>query len=161
MDSKKLTLTKEMKDRLKKSGMIGFSIRSDFLYVPLAFREKDNDGQYIIPKELWTVYKLKGIMGVDDLKIYEDVLSKVELSNEQALIKNSSIALSICKYGILCWKNQYSDNDSIVDFEIDELTKTISDKSLNVLSKELIRELANAIYEHSTLTEDELLGLQF
>lgn len=163
MEVRKVGFSDAQKEKLRKS--VGFKIRNDFLYVPLAFREK-KDGEYIIPKEQWTIFKLRGLMGIDQSKIGDDLFNDIVYSKtgeiEKLRLNTSTLNLNTCRRGIISAKNFYNEDFEVVDFpKVDELTNLLPDSALNLLRPELISELANVILGHSILTEEELLGLEY
>lgn len=163
MEIKKIELNDELKQKIKATKAIGFKLRNDFLYVPQKFRDTNCQ----IPKEYWTVFKLKSIMGIAESNICDDVLCNTKLNTNDIKdfkieLKTGAIRLATLRQCILGWKNFYDEDLNLIPIPVfDSFTNTLKDESLNYLSSELQVELYNAIVNNSTLTEEELRGLEF
>lgn len=161
MEVKKVGFTDEQKKLLKKS--IAFKPRAEFLYVPKAFRVK-KDGEYAIPRDQWTVFKLRGLMGIATTEVgYE--MYDVEWDGAQVKgvkINSARAKISVCKRGIIDVKNLYNEDFEVVKFSgRDQLTGRLPDSDIDLMPPDLIEEIYGAIVENSTLTNEELLGLEF
>ncbi len=164
-----VTLTPELKAKLKKAGGFAFDLDDKWPYVPVAFREQ-KDGEYIIPKTLWPVFTLRCLDGVDgslmEDKLYGTItLGEVDTENKTSKgttmpLNTGRVRIESCKLGILDWKNYRDGNGKLIKPpEKDNLTGGISEGSVRKIHPNLQTELVNAMGSQRTLTEDELLGL--
>lgn len=162
MNTKKVILTEELKKKLKKQTLI--SIKEEFIYVPEVFREKDVQGNYVIPKNLWQQFILRGLDGTDKILLEDDLLSDVKYDingkPSEIKIRSGSIKLATVRRGLLGWKNLYDEDGNI--FEDKKFTKEepASDENLAILNPTIITELFSVIEKESKLTEEELMGLE-
>lgn len=173
METQELRLTPELKDKLR--GSLGFSVNATFTYVPKAFRQKDDNGEYIIPKDFWPVFTLKSLDGLEAAK-REDSAGYVtfgEKKNESKLhLQSGNMRIDTLSNGIKNVKNFYFEDGSVASFDSKLETMTIlngeESGTKRVSPKQFIRyirpdlqiELQEAINERNILTEEELRGLE-
>jgi len=157
MEIKDVTLTDEMKNKLRNT--LGIRVDSVFPYVPKAYRTF----AMRIPKELWPVFTLKSIDGIQSTLFEDDMMGEATYSDEKVhtQINSGKVKIKICSMGIMGWKN-YRDIDGIL---LDPPQKagdgTLAHDSLKIIPSALMVELSNAITENSRLTAEELLGLEY
>ena len=155
-ETKDVRLTPEMKKKL--AGFIGFTKDPVFWYVPKAYREKDEDGKYIIPKAVWPGFKLKGLTGLEAADM-EDNIGTFDTEAKRMHITMGNQRLELLKTNILGWKNFYDEEDKEILFS--RSAGEVEKQCLGRLPDQLQRELFNAISDRSLLSEEELLGLEF
>ena len=159
-------LTDEMLKRVQ--GCVGFDLNDTFAYVPKAFREKNKEGSYVIPKELWPVFTLKSRDGVEVAEI-EDVSGMVEYKDGASLFhpQSGKHRIATLERGLKAIKRMPLEKERTFDW--DGETVRISDGTtkkadamgiIRYLKASLQVELQNAINERSTLTEEEKRGLE-
>lgn len=156
-------LTKEQKEKLKSIGNLGFSLKNEWPYVPKAYREKDKNDNFIIDKELWPIFILKGLDGVESSLMGDKLHSGIKLTPNGTTMElnRGNVTVETCKLGIVTWKNFRNDKfETIPPPEKDEALGGISKESVRVLPPGLMVELTNAITEHDRLSDEELLGLE-
>jgi len=153
---KDVKLTPELKEKLK--GFLGFTKDPTFLYTPKVYREKGDDGEFIIPKAMWPVFKLKGKTGIE-IANDEDNAGYLDPGTNRLHITTGKQRLELLKQNIIGWKNFVDENGDEVTFTAPggELYKTV----LQRIPAPLQRELHEAINEQSRLNEEELQGLEF
>jgi len=161
MKIKNIELTPEQIKLLKKN--YGFKIVDSFRYVPLAFRSKDSDGKYILPKSLWPVFLLKGIDGLTSMDVQDEMANNVDYDTETNQIKGfkfkiGTATIANCRRGIIGIENFYDEEGNEINFE--SKNGVITDECLRKLKPDLMSELSSAIVDRSILSEDELLGLE-
>jgi len=165
MDSRDVVMTEEMRKRLRTC--LAIPVKAEFPYVPRIYRATTLDKstgelQYDIPKELWPVFFLKGIDGVQATMMEDRLLGEATYDGNQVKtsIHSGKIRVRICKLGILGWKNFRDIQGNLIPRPELDSDGTVTEDSLKIISASLMVELANAITEQSRLTEDELLGLE-
>lgn len=160
-----VTLTEEERKALRGS----LAIRPDetFQYVPQAYRcytIKDGVYVYTVRKELWPVFTLKGVDGVQATLDEDNLHGEVHMDGggkSSITVRRGQHSLRTCARGIITWRNLRDASGRLVSPpEPDTLTKGIKEDALRILPPALIAELTNAITERSTLTEEELRGLE-
>jgi hypothetical protein len=161
MKIKNIELTSEQIKLLKKN--YGFKIVDNFRYVPIAFRSKNESGEYILPKTLWPVFTLRGIDGIMSMDVQDEMANNIDYDTETNTIKGfkfkfGSATIANCKRGIIGIENFYDEEGNVIEFE--SKNGTISDSCIKKIKPDLMTELSNAIIERSVLTEEELLGLE-
>jgi hypothetical protein len=151
MESVKLELTKELKDKL--NGYLLFDVEDTFKYVPKVFRDNIKD------KSIWTIFTLRSLNGLELAELEnKSGYREVDFENKQIKFFSQSGAyrVYVLQQGIKSWKNVYDEKGNIIsnsgNMSIDELIKK--------LPVNLQIELQNAIQERSLLNEDELRGLE-
>lgn len=160
-----IQLSEEMKERLKKAGVVAYQLKNTWKYVPRAYREtKDKDGKTMeaIPKEHWPVFTLRCLDGVSASLLEDKLNTKIELvkdGNTSMTLNSGRVRLETCSKGIVGVKNFLDTNGKEVKVEKDKVHGGITEDSLKHFSPTLQVELTNVITEQTTLTEDELLGL--
>lgn len=153
-------LNEEVQKRMAK--FTGITPEEKFRYVPETCREKDENGEYYIPKELWPVFTLRGVDGVEATLREDEVETRFDAdqSNGANIKMNSGkIKLKTCKKGIVTWKNLRDRNGKFIQPPTQH-NGEISDYDIRKLSPGLITELAEAINERTILTDEELQGLE-
>lgn len=154
-ETKEMRLTPEMKEKL--SGFLGFSKNPIFKYVPEVYRQKDEKGNYIFPKEVWPVFTLKGRTGLEIAEL-EDNSGYFDTEGKKMHVTLGSQRIKMLGTNILGWSNFYDDNDELI--ECKRVAGEVYKTSMQRLPDKLQRELFNAINEQSRLTEEELQGLE-
>lgn len=165
METVNVVLTDEMKVKLR--GALGFDVSATFKYVPLAFRSGGID------KAMWPVFVLKSKDGLEVAKS-EDEAGYVELDNRNKLrLETGAQRVATLERGIVSVKNMLMESGDVVSYTTDSRTMKIqradgSESVKNCDVRGLIRlmpaamqtELQNVINERSTLTPEELSGLE-
>ena len=161
-------MTPELKDKLR--GYQAFTVETPFIFVPKVFREN-------LPKEQWPLFLLRSKNGTEVAKL-EDTLVSREISNGADGADNTSIRinsgsnrLSTIEIGLLRVKNLPTETGEMLQYDKKLGTLTVGQKKLTNISSPLKAieyfpaklqvELQNAINERSTLSEEELRGLEF
>jgi hypothetical protein len=151
-------LTPELKEKLKKAGVLGFQLKSTFPYVPKIYRREG------LPKELWPIFFLRGLDGVETAGLEDEMHGSVTVDSSNGTsvkINSAKVRVKTVKLGVISWKNfRDSDGNLIPSPAKDSLNNGITEDGLRYLPPSLQVELCNAITEHSTLTDEELLGLE-
>ena len=163
MQTVNVTLTEEMKQKLK--GALGFTVQAEFKYVPRIFRE-------VMPKDMWPLFTLTSRDGID-ISEAEDAVGEVVYNGEgkQSSIKINSGTqrIKILETGLLSVKRYPAEDGALISFDRKTATLAVGgDVNKSATVRDLIRylppgvqtELANAITERRTLTEEELTGLE-
>jgi len=173
---KEMILTDEIKETLK--GTLGFDVGDPFPYVPKAYRKKDDSGAFIVPKEMWAVFTLRSKDGIeaadaeDDsgYATYDDKAKEVK-----TYLQSGKARVANLRAGILKVKNLLCEDGSTINFEAAMKQMNRIDKDgknhikngadtkalIRFIRPELQLELANAINERKTLSQEELQGLEF
>lgn len=165
-----MILTEEIKQKLKKAGALGFQIEATFKYVPKAYREKNGEGEYIIPKDLWPIFVLKGIDGVESALLEDDMHGKVtydkiekdgKFTGTSIQIESGKVRLNtLCKC-LITWKNFRNVKGELIKApEEDKVHGGLKRSALRILHPDLQTELHNAITEQTILNDEELQGLK-
>jgi len=145
---------------LAETGMLGFTENPKFVYVPKAFREKNEDGTYKIPKEHWPKFHLEGKDGIESAKM-EDTMGHMEFDSKTDVRrwvgKSGSKRIEILKGGIKGWENWFDNEGKEIPFRQNQ--SIIHNESLKRIPVALAIELANAITDRITLTPEETEGL--
>lgn len=165
MDIQDIQLTEEVKEKLK--GYLGFDVNSTFLYVPKVFRQKDAEGKYLIPKDLWPVFKLKGKDGLEYAKA-EDTAGFLSFDREskkdQLYLETGKERINTLRAGLKGWKNWYKEDfKTVIPWNQNYIGADglLREKHLAEMKVILQVELQEAINERSILTEEELRGLDY
>ncbi len=166
MEEVNVELTPELQLRLK--GYLGFDTRSTFKYVPEIFRQKNKDGSYIVPKKFWPVYELKAKNGVE-LAVMDDRASFVTYDVEEGerveRPRRGRYMVETLQRGVKGWKGHRMWNLSLVPFDKEKMTDPdtgfLKEEVFHTWKKPLMIDLVNAIDQHSQLTEEELMGLDY
>ena len=148
-------LTPELKKKLK--GFLGFTTTSEFKYVPRIFREKNEDGEYIIPKELWPVFNLKGKTGIE-IADEEDNSGYLDPDSNKIHLTAGKRRLGVLEKNILGWKNFRDEEGNLIEYK--RVGGVIYKTALQRIPAPLQLELHEAINEQSRLSEEELRGLE-
>ena len=162
-----VVLTKEMRDKLKKS--LGFSLNAEFKYVLESFRK-----EFAASKALWPVFVLRVRDGVQ-ITTDEDAISgaveyNADTHTSHVQIKSGEQRLRILGDGIVSVQGYWLSDGSRLSWKDNVLHLTGIEKDIERPCDihGVIRyfpigvqiELANAITENETLTEEELRGLE-
>ena len=157
-----VVLTDAMKKRLR--GSLGFKVDAKFQYVPKAYRDQEN-GEFVIPKEFWPVFTLRGVDGVNATLAEDNLHGTVTMhpndNTSSITVRSGKHKVDTCRRGVITWKNFRDIDGKLLSCpEKDDSTGGVTEESLKVLSPALLAELTNAITERSILTSEELLGLE-
>lgn len=173
-----LILTEEQKAKLKEAGALGFNVSDSFPYVPEAYRVKDTEGNFIIPKELWCVFTLKSKDGIQVAEA-EDKAGYMTFDQNQKeskyVLQSGKARVENLASGILAVKNLHCEDGSTISFSkerkllitknTDGIVKEQPGATIQAVIKKmkgtLQLEIANAINERSMLTEEEVQGLGY
>lgn len=169
-EGKDIELTEEYKEKLRKTGMLGFSIGAQWPYVPKAYRKKNKNGEYELPKELWPIFTLTCIGGVKTTLLEDELSGNVTLGSVKKdgttegstiNVKSGKVRLNILRKGIVTWKNFRDASYKIIaPPKKDEVLGGITEDSIDPIVPDLQTELANAISDQKMLTDEEKLGLE-
>jgi hypothetical protein len=154
MEEKNIELTDEIRERLKKNGMLGFDVETEFKYVPIFYRDVKNK----IPKKCWPVFILRSRGGIA-LAEAEDGLGYLNIDEKEGrkfVIDSGKARITALEEGLISFKNFPVENGKSVSMAKGEAVT----KYINLFHPRLQTELQKAIDNHSTLNEDELLGLE-
>lgn len=167
METQDVILTDEVKKKLAGAGMLGFQIDAKFSYVPKVFREKNTNGEYLIPKTIWPVFTLRGLNGLEATLAEDDLGGRVVWNEDNSRtidIKRARIKVNTCKKGIVTWRNFRDMNGKLIPVPAPEdpnnVGAGIKEECLRYISPTLMSELTDAITEQSQLTQEELQGLE-
>lgn len=122
-----------------------------FLWTPLPFRKSSK------PKSEWLTFRLKGKTGLQFIKD-EDNLS---YKSEKGALKTASgtSKLETLRTHIKDWKNAYDKKGNEIKFMSGN--NGVSKKLLDKFPPKLMNEVYEAINRQSTMSEEELTGLEF
>jgi len=162
-----IVLTDEIKEKLKQAGALGFDLENTWPYVPEVYLKKDKKKQYIIPKKFWPVFTLRCLDGVDSSLMQDKLYGAITVDNTSAKSNKSTIPLNTgavrvdtCRLGILDWKNYRDVKGKLIPEPTkDDVDGGIAEDSVRLISPKLQIELANAITEYVTMSNEEALGL--
>ena len=161
MVEKDVVMTEELREKLNSIGAIGISTNTEFKYTPNAFRQKNKNGEYLIPKKFWPVFMLKSFSGVDSANL-QDKQQVAAIPDENGgykiKLKAGAIAVDVCKTNILGWKNFIDEDGEIIKCK--RVCKELDDTTMSRLTRQLIEELSEAILTRSKMTDEEILGLE-
>ena len=158
-----IVLTDEMKKRLKDAGALGFKLENSFNHVPGAYKNKDDEGDYVIPGQLWPGFTLRELDGVERAKIEDLMRGNVSFEGNRSYIKtdNGKARLKTLQKGIITWVNFYDEDGKLIDKPEKSIIKDeITEESLRAIPTALQIELTNEIMDRSTLTDEDALGLE-
>jgi hypothetical protein len=153
VEKKDVELTEEMRKKIEQ--YMAIEPAAEFRYVPKVYRDKKNN----IPKELWPVFILRGLDGIE-ATLNED---RTELSvvNGSYKLNTGESKLYACRHGIVSWKNLRNSKGALIPDPVKNVVDgCVSDASLKQLSPSLIAEIANAVNEQSRLSPEEESGLE-
>jgi hypothetical protein len=153
---KKMVITPELKARL--AGFLGFTKDPVFFYVPEIFREKNDKGDFIIPRENWPVFKLKGKTGIESAEDEDDV-GTVDFVNRQMYMKVGHQRINLLSKHILGWKNFLDIKGEEIEFKT--VDGVLDIEALSRVQVPLQKELKTVINNQSHLTSEEVQGLEF
>ena len=170
-----MRLSPDILHRIK--NCIGFDVYDTFVYTPKVFREKDVNGEYVIPKNLWPIFTLKSKDGLEITKM-EDNVGFIEYKPDGSNIwhsKTGSMRAQTLGEGVLKIKNLPLEGGAkFLSYTKESMKIVIADNGaeksfpvadpseiIRYLKVELQIELQDAINERSTLSEDERRGLEF
>lgn len=165
------TLTPELEERLRKSGLLGFSTETEFYYTPKFYRGiEEKDGKEIVveenvfPKEVWPVFKIKPLTGLENSKMMEQIghHETTGTGDKQVSVfksEGTKTRVKILTEGLLDWKN-FKDEKGI-DVPYRKNGSIMRKDCLDFMSFNLQVELSNAICDRMHLTKEELEGLGY
>jgi len=160
-------MNEEIRKKLEEAGVLGYQIDAKFPYVPNAFKVKDGD-DYIIPKELWTVFFLKSIDGFESAELEDlqrgnysyDSVEGQKVSGMSMKVNSAKARVETLRRGLLGWKNFRDLKGRLVPAWVkDSIYKGASENSIRFIHPDLQVELCNAMEAQTIMTEEELLGL--
>jgi len=170
METHDMEITPDIKEKLK--GFLGFQVEAAFRYVPKVFRDNN------LSKNLWPVWTLRSKDGISIAKS-EDSIGYVEMDKKDTestkyRTQSGTQRIETLREGIVSVKNFRCENGSIIEYDKTSSYMKISplegepkekagadiESLIKMLSAEYQIEIANAINERSTLTSEELLGLE-
>ena len=158
-----IILTKEIKEHLKKAGALGFDLENQWPYVPEVYRKIDKKKEYIIPKKLWPVFTLRCLDGVDSSLMQDKLYGTITIGDEKGTtmpLNTGAVRVKTCKLGIINWKNYRDIKGELIAAPVkDDIEGGIVEDSVRLISPKLQMELANAITEYTTMSDEEALGL--
>ena len=172
METKELRLTEEMRAKLNSS--LGFDVKAEFPYVPIDYRNVDNE----IPKELWTVFVLTSKDGLEVAQL-EDSAGEMLYDDKTKLTRmkltGGSQRISTLANGIVSVKQYWLEDGSYFNYnkKRKELVRVLEDgrteTTKGVVARDFIKymsadlqvEVQNAINERKKLSEEELRGLEY
>jgi hypothetical protein len=151
-----IVMDEKTKERMK--NVLAFRVDAEFNFVPAVCREKDKKGEYFIPKNLWPVFTLKSLNGIDLSEVEDHISYRViEKHGDDVRMRlyntTGSARIEILKRGVISHSNYRDMDGKVIPFTGEE---TIAKYPVS-----LQNELQDAIEKHSVLTEDETRGLEF
>ena len=158
MEEKKIELTPEMAKKLK--GFLAIDPKATFKYVLLKYREKNKEGEYVFPKELWPVFTLRARDGIE-IAERKDIVGYARVRGEGVggkidswdfIPTSGKLLLQTLRKGIVDVKNFRDNKGNIIQWR--------GADSIRCLSSETQSELEMAINERSVMTEEELRRLE-
>jgi len=141
-----IVISKEYLDKIRNFAAI--QPNETFVYVPIAYRN--------LPDELKPRFTLSPISGEDCLR-YADMMRGevfVDGGKAQVQIKHGEYTIAVVKKGLRQWDNYYDINGNVIPFQVGNIS------NFDVLPRELLEELSEAITSKSKLTNEEMLGLK-
>ena len=156
MDEKIIDVDMTEARKAKLSALAPITPKASFLYVPAAYREKDENGEYFTPKAEWPVFELRSLTGRDRIE-----------SDSSSFGIDGSVSFSfgkmvcgVVKKGLIGWKNwRDAEGNKIKFYDRFRGRGELTAEALDYLPEPLFVEIANAIQERSELTEEEKQGL--
>lgn len=149
----------------KLKGYMGFEETDKFPYTPKVFREKNADGDFIVPKSLWPVFYLVGKDGIEASHLQDEAghvsIDKVT-GNRRIVLEGGKQRLGIIATGVKGWKNWRESNMKVLipfDAKTDIRNGKLIDAKIKKFPVPLQEELQEAINERDTMTKEELTGL--
>lgn len=176
METKKIVFSPEMREKMK--GRLGFDVETPFTFVPKRFLEKDKEGKYVFPKNMWTIYTLKSKNGLDIAKLEDDagyMSYDSKSGNSKYHMQSGAKRVGTLIDGIIRVKNFYMEDDTFVHFDsvaeswiiydfegslIKTKTKTKTKKLISVMHVSEQQELQEAINERSEISDEDKMGLE-
>ncbi len=151
----------------KLKGFMGFEETDKFPYTPKIFREKDEDGNFIIPKSLWPVFYLVGKDGIEASHLQDEAghvsIDKVT-GNRRIVLEGGKQRLNTLATGVRGWKNWRESNMKVLipfDAKTDIKNGRLIDAKIKKFPVPLQEELQEAINERDTMSKEELTGLDY
>jgi len=148
------------------AGYAAIDFSTVFKYVPAHFRLKDNKEQYLIPKKFWPTFEMVMMTGIEKSNLEDQMTVSIVRRADGAM---ESVAtpghwrLMMIKNHIRSWSNLRNKKGKLIKFDkLVHLNEegTLSVAALNLLDEKLQEDLASAIANHFTLSEEELRGLE-
>lgn len=150
-----VVMTEELRARLSSYDPI--TVLKVFKYVPKIYREKDDKGEYRIPKQFWPVFTLKELSGKDRIEV-----DPTEYHNDGSHSYNMAKSfVNTVRKGVIGWSNWYSlkDGTENVFQKHFRINGELTDEALSIIPEFLYAELVNAIDRRSILSPEEESGL--
>lgn len=140
---KNVVITPEYLEKIRKFTAI--QPDETFIYVPVAYRD--------LPDEIKPKFTLHPITGEEGLRFADSMRGQVIVDNgkAQVSVKHGEYTISVVKRGLVGWENYYTSTGKIIEYRKD---------SIENLPRALLEELSDAISEHASLTDEEVLGLK-
>jgi hypothetical protein len=159
-------LTPELRARLR--GFTGYDASETFPWVPPIYRELDSVGGYLFPKTIWPLFTLKAKDGLEVAQL-EDRAGYTEYNlgaplDRRYVSTSGSFRVETLRRGVKRWKNLRKDDlVTIIPFRDDYLGEDglLTEEAIRVIPPSLQQALYEAINERSTLTQEELQGLDY
>lgn len=160
MTVEKKELSNEMRKKLADIGGLGFTENPEFKYVLKAYREKNDAGEYEIPKEYWPVFTLQGMGGIESTKLENDMgYTEFDKDGKSRYIsKSGGQKMKILKDCLKGWVNYRDSTGEFIEYR--ENNGKVNPACLDRMAPSHITELVNAITERTSLTHEELEGLE-
>jgi len=155
-------LDNETRKKLAEAGALGFTDNSEFFYTPSFFRAKDEDKKPLLEKSFWPVFKLQGKDGItasDDIN--NSGYTEFDKDGGKRWVDQTpTIRRKSLQEGIKSWKNLFDSEGKEIVFETEE-DGNVKFSLLKRIPAVWLIDIANAIQDRSTLSEEELQGLEF
>jgi hypothetical protein len=179
MEVKDFVITPEIEKRLK--GFVGFDVKATFKYTPKIFRDKNDAGEYLIPKPLWPVFELKSKNGMEIAEVkdktgyFEYDRAAGESNKAKLHLQSGSMRVETLKKGIISIRKYLMEDGRFIEWNCKTLDLAFKnadgiiverkgsipiEKVIEYIPAPMQTELQNAINERSTLSEEELQGLE-
>lgn len=144
MDIVKKNFDSATKKRLK--GLFPITKTREATTTPDFYKEKDADGAYIIPEDLWPKFTIESLSGTRRL--------------EANRATGDTPIVSTLKYGLVSWENWYDENGNLIEFKPEFRKRgTTTAEALDIIPEDLAINLVLQIKELNILNDDEKLGL--
>lgn len=119
-----------------------------YTYVPLIFREKDKQGNFLLPKDQWAQFTIESLNALHMAEIQDGFMGSAA--------KPGSQTIELLRKHIKGWKNW------VIPFDESKHMKDglLTDEAIRMIKGSLMEELLMAILGGNELTEDELRGLE-
>jgi hypothetical protein len=142
-----IELTPELIEKIRDYSPI--KIENQFLYVPMVYRA--------LPVEVRPVFTLSYVDGREIVRAEDLMNGSVSYSStgeRKVTVKRGAFALQMCELGIKGWRNYWTLEEQSKEIVFKDAT------SISALPSEMMHELANAITERRTMSQEEMTGLK-